>query len=713
MKTPFNTPLGFAERSAVKSRTIAKAGFANRGVIFSTSTQPSLSDFPNPDELIGLELENVKNAPADPDRFFKILGGYFYSVDTSGNHVVQGTFGICTDPSQGFDQKNGQAALIGESWTSTANTTKGLDETEPRPDGSPNPGWTFIVEPKSGEKVYPLSKDPLAIWVECGSITSLTIEEIELTDTHKKVVATAHVDGRMPADFSWNWGDGTTSETTTNSAEHTYQRPENADKTYSVSVTGTGSGECSTDGTSELLVPHIPPPPPVPCPELTGVKVEKTATTDTTVTVKAKAAFANDMPTSFTWQWGDGSNPDTTGRPEAEHTYERDLNVDKTYTIGLSAEGPDKCKTGTKTPVEIEKQEKPPEPPKCPEISKITAVFTDQDDETMTVKVIVETTGTETPTGYKYSWGDNSSETGTSPEATHVYAKPEKNAETRTITVEITGPGDCKSSGEATVTLQPKDKEVEKCPEITGIKIVAQNNIDGNKHEVKVEATYTGPKPDSFTWNWGEGTPTTTSTATTSYVYNRGDKDRACPVIVETKGPGNCKGSAKTTVTIPEKEEKPVSVWCRIMPYLVAFLAALMLGTLLVCIVAEVVEQTTDPGILIITAITIILFMVAVILWMMRGKLMGCPPSRCDWLAIGWVSMLAGLGTTVFVLECLESWIPQAIVFFVLAGFLAFLWFRDCAATSKAKTFIIYFLLSILAILIVCFGIAATVLTCV
>lgn len=712
MKTPFNVPQGFAERSAVKSRTIAKAGFANRGVIFTTSTQPSLSDFPNPDELIGMELENVKNAPADPDRFFKILGGYFYSVDTAGNHIVQGTFGICTDPSQGFDQNNGQAVLIGESWTSTANTTKGLDETEPHPDGSPNPGWTFIVEPRSGDKVYPLSKDPLAILVECGTITKLTVTETELTDTEKKVLATAEVDGRMPSNFIWDWGDGTTSNTTTNTAQHTYQRPENADKTFAVSVTGTGAGDCSTDGSTEVLVPHLPPPPPPPCPELTGVKVEKTATTDTTVTVKVKAAFTNGTPTSFTWQWGDGSNPDTTGKPEAEHTYERDLNTDKTYTIGLSAEGPGKCETGTKTPVDIERQPEPPEPPKCPEISKITAVFTGQDAETMTVKVIVETTG-DAPTGFKYIWGDNSSETSTSPEATHIYAKPEKNEEVRNITVEISGPGDCKSSGETSVTLQPKKEEEEKCPDITGIKIISTKNIDEHKTEVKVEVTYSGLKPDSFTWNWGEGTPTTTSTATATYVYPRGNTNRNVSISVETKGPGNCKGSAKTTVNIPQKEEKPVSVWCRIMPYLVAFLAALMLGTLLVCIVAEVVEQTTDPGILIITAITIILFMVAVILWMMRGKLLGCPPTRCDWLAIGWVAMLGGLGTTFFVLECLESWIPLAIVFFVLFGFLAFLWFRDCAAKSKAKTFIIYFLLAILAILIVCFGIAAPVLTCV
>ncbi|MEZ4850243.1 MAG: hypothetical protein R3B93_16840 [Bacteroidia bacterium] len=38
-------PAGLRERDKLKSRTIERAGFANRGVIFTTSNQPSRSGF--------------------------------------------------------------------------------------------------------------------------------------------------------------------------------------------------------------------------------------------------------------------------------------------------------------------------------------------------------------------------------------------------------------------------------------------------------------------------------------------------------------------------------------------------------------------------------------------------------------------------------------------------------------------------------------------
>ena len=152
---------------------------------------------------------------------------------------------------------------------------------------------------------------------------------------------------------------------------------------------------------------------------------------------------------------------------------------------------------------------------------------------------------------------------------------------------------------------------------------------------------------------------------------------------------------------------------CRIMPYIVAFLGALLTGSLMVSFVAEIVEGGSNADILITTGVLFVAFAVAVFLWMNLGKKNHCPPGVCEWLAVGWVSMLAGLGTSFFLIQCLESWQIWAIGFFIATGVLAYFWFKNCGEKAKAQTFFTYFVIAAVALLLSVYLIAVPVLACV
>ncbi|MEZ4777092.1 MAG: PKD domain-containing protein [Bacteroidia bacterium] len=708
MKMPFNVPAGFHERSAVKSRTISRSGFADQGVIFTTSDSPSENDFPNPSQLIGMELENTKKGESDPDRFFKILGGYFYSF-VNGTHTTRKVFGICLSPADGFDMTEGGSVFIKEHWETPSHTDKGLDETLPY-EGSFIQGWTFIVVPKTGDKVYPLSGDPLRIFSDCGKVTGLAVEKIETSSSEQVVKATATVSGTQPERYIWNWGDGSPeTETSSPEATHTYNKPDGRAATYTIVLKTEGPGSCGSEGETSVTIEPAQLIT-VPCPELESLKVAVTGETNISVTVLVKASFTGGMPAEFIWEWGDGSAPETSRTAEATHSYQRTTTA-KTYKIGLAANGPEKCTSGGKATVEVGAIIE--EPQECPVLTGVTAAITAQDETTVTVVATAATSG-PAPEKYEWNWGDGSpKETTTGPEATHHYLKPSGSSTNKTISLEISGPKDCKSSGETSVVIPPKTVVTTTCPDITGVVVRSAKALDEKTWQVELEVTYTGPKPDKFEWTWGQGgSPETTTGAKASHKFPRKANDYTASVTVKTTGPGSCSGIASKEVTISKEEVKEVSLWCKLMSYLVAFLASLALGTLLVCIVAETVEQTTDPAILIVTALTLAMFMVAVVIWMIQGKKRGCPPGKCDWLAIGWSSMLAGLGTSFFMLNCMDSWIPMAIGFLVAGGIFGFFWFRDCAAKVGANTFFVYFFLSVIATLIVMFGIAAPILNC-
>jgi len=77
----------------------------------------------------------------------------------------------------------------------------------------------------------------MGIEVECPSITSFTTTNTRREES--SLVATFEVttEGIEPEKYIWDFGDGSTTETTTPTAEHTYPCKEGEDVTFEVTVT--------------------------------------------------------------------------------------------------------------------------------------------------------------------------------------------------------------------------------------------------------------------------------------------------------------------------------------------------------------------------------------------------------------------------------------------------------------------------------------------
>jgi len=107
----------------------------------------------DPDILEGAIIENIALLTAGQERFFKILGGYYFN-DTSD--TVSKVFGIALDLKFGITE--GGSTTIDSNWD-------GFDIDEPG-NGS---GWTFIVAAKSvtddETATFPDSDDILKIWL--------------------------------------------------------------------------------------------------------------------------------------------------------------------------------------------------------------------------------------------------------------------------------------------------------------------------------------------------------------------------------------------------------------------------------------------------------------------------------------------------------------------------------------------------------------------
>ena len=151
-------------------------------------------------------------------------------------------------------------------------------------------------------------------------------------------------------------------------------------------------------------------------------------------------------------------------------------------------------------------------------------------------------------------------------------------------------------------------------------------------------------------------------------------------------GPRDCTDSGIVAVEVPKADVVVPPLFCRLLPYITAFLAALFIGICLVCAAFEITQaQEDDTWVITVTALSLLLFGVAVIFWMRIGKEHNCGPNRCGWLAVGWTAMLTALAVTFFMLECFSAWVPLAIVFFVLFAFLAYLWFKKLCIGVKSK----------------------------
>ena len=595
---------------------------------------------------------------------------------------------------QSFDWDFGD----GQKETSSTNT---ITHQYPIPVGDSK---TYKVSVKStgpGVCVWAGSTD-VVIQGVCPVLSPISIEvaEKQANDTEYKVNFSVDASPGSPKSYVWDFGDGTKPlKTDKKQLSHTYARDFGDAKSYTIKLDSTGPDSCKASVSETLKVPGR-------CPKVGALTLTQDEPSRTEQVVHAKLALIEGKPATYLWDWGDGSSIEKTKTPEASHTYKRLIGLNNTNIVSVEARGPDSCKAYVRQSVEI------PAGVECPAIRRIDHFVSDENDVSITY-AFAPVFEHGNPASLTWSWGDGSAdETSDEPTIYHTYQKNKDEEKSYTVKLNIKGPESCTGTGELHIKVPAPPPP---CPKLKDLRITSNRNISATQTEVVVEASFEDGTPTDFEWRWlAGGEPLRTKTPKATIVLNRPeDKDIKCDIRLTYLGPDDCRGEEKVTAVVPQVDQG--EPWfCKIIPFLTAFLGALMTGTMIVCYAAELLNQVEEGRSALIVGLTIasfFLFIVSVIAWGLHGKRLGCPMGKCGWLAVGWVSAIAGLIVAFFMLECF-NWIPLAVVFFILAGVLAFLWFKSCAVDTKTRTFLIFFAVSLIAAAIACLLIAGPILIC-
>ncbi len=531
---------------------------------------------------------------------------------------------------------------------------------------------------------------------ECPRLTSLTLTAAAGNAREVKGVVIPEP-APAPA-YSWNWGDGTAAETTAlPEATHVYAAHYGATKTYVVQVTTSGITSCAPatiEGT--FAVNGL-------CPSgLTlNIRPETATDYDLPVVFLAEIDQGGKYVTSYAWDFGDGSPKVITTEPRTTHNYVRIKGVDSPYLARVTAMGPADCKLEAEAALTV------PAGLICPVLQRIEEVISAEDAQSITL-AYAPVLSQGQPALFTWNWGDGSPEE-TTDEPTIYHRFPKGTADQEyVVSLKTQGPDTCVASGNRR-TKVPKSAPV--CPEIKALKIVSQSNPDDAHTELKLHLNFSGPAPTSFTWTWvGQATPYVTSTADATVLVPRKSSDQSLTLTVTTAGPDNCAGTASTTAVIPKTFVPVVPLFCRLIPYLLAFAGSLALGGLLIVFAAfgqnEIIEGLAG---LVWGTVAVAIAAFVVIYWLANKRF--CPPTRCDWFAIAGASALGGLIVSFYLLNCIP-WIPVAAVMFVAMAVAWFFWFRDCAKNSKAQVLFLFLTAGVLAALINCFLVAHPALGC-
>ncbi|MFZ2497409.1 PKD domain-containing protein [Methanosarcina sp.] len=306
-----------------------------------------------------------------------------------------------------------------------------------------------------------------------------------------------------PTKWKWDLGDGTTS--TDRVPSHTYTK----EGTYTVTLTATNSGGSNTATKTNYIV--------VTGSTATQKPVAAFTASPTSGSKPLKVQFTDkstNNPTSWKWDFGDGSATSTTHNPL--HTY---IKVG-THTVTLTATNAAGSNTVTKTnfvTVAGTATQKP-----------VAAFSASPTSGSIPLKVQFTDQSTNSPTSWKWDFGDGSA-TSTTHNPLHTYIK----VGTHKVTLTATN-----AAGSSTVT---KTAYIKVTAPVKPVAAFTASPRSGAK-PLKVQFTdkSTG-NPTSWKWNFGDGTTSTTHNPLHTYI-----KKGKFNVVLTVK---NAAGTSTKTMT--------------------------------------------------------------------------------------------------------------------------------------------------------------------
>ncbi|MDX2285996.1 MAG: PKD domain-containing protein [Bacteroidia bacterium] len=363
----------------------------------------------------------------------------------------------------------------------------------------------------------------------CPAIGSIQALRAELIGETAQEVALEAAILRTPAEsYTWSWGDGSPATVTTVPfASHTYPLLPGDPLAYEIRLTAEGPGDCRAESVYLHTVPGL-------CPRLEQIELTPDDLEETTQTIHATLQLALASGTAYHWNWGDGSEPETTEDPVHSHVYQRLPGDARPYTLHVSVEGPGSCAVSGTADVLI--------PGRCPELTGIDFAFVRTSLESLHVQATL-TTGEILPERVRWNWGD-----GSAPEETeglthaHDYQRFPGDARIYQLTVETFGPG---TSGACNQTLSAPVTVPGYCPELTGMELITDPLPDEKTQTVLARAQVQRAAAEQYRWDWGDGSePETTAVPEASHAYQRlAGPPRTVQITVTALGPDSCSAS--------------------------------------------------------------------------------------------------------------------------------------------------------------------------
>jgi PKD repeat protein len=272
------------------------------------------------------------------------------------------------------------------------------------------------------------------------------------------------------------------------------------------------------------------------------------------------------------------------------------------------------------------------------------------------------------PVSFVWEFGDGQNFSGSGRPAgqDHYYSEG-----TYTARLTVKGSEGCEdSSVEKTFDVE-KCPEKPVCPAATDIAVHVGDCDEQGRRKVTLT-----PKVDhlpvTFVWEFGDGQNSSGSGMPATLVHNYAAGTYTVKLTV-SGGEGCEDSSVEKTFSVekcPEKHIPPPPGICSWIMYLIEFIAALAVGTLMVHLFACPVT------------IWLIIFVLLTVLgiWFWYRK---CDPTRCGWLQIFWVAIFAGtivllyLSTNGFQ----DTWLVALISLLIAIGIFV-IWFKSCRPTA-------------------------------
>ena len=321
--------------------------------------------------------------------------------------------------------------------------------------------------------------------------------------------------------FTWDMGDGSPPKTG-RTVRHLYDKKE-TEQQYNVSVLGDGNSDCPpTSGVLVLVVPEIS------CGVIAQIDKEIVRENAVEVEYKFTAVVAqpDELPTSFTWDFGDGSQGGT--GQVVNHIYARQ-ETGQEYDVVVAGEVPQECAaTSATTKVDVSEQA-------CPVIARIAMEVVRQNAIEIEYKFTAEMVEPEElALSYEWDFGDGS-DPGSGQIVNHVYTRTDADQE---FDVVVNGevPEQCAPTSSTTKV----DVSEKTCPVIASID---KEEVRQNAVEIEYKFTAVMAEPDelalSYEWDFGDDTPNGIGQIV-NHVYSRQETDQDYDVVVTGEVPEGC-----------------------------------------------------------------------------------------------------------------------------------------------------------------------------